>query len=105
MTFRRRLPNRRRSETFTYEINGLSYTATVSRFPDGRVAEIFIQNSKPGSTSDSYACDAAISASLALQYGCPVATLRRALLRDARGAASTPLARALDLIAEMEGGQ
>jgi hypothetical protein len=93
---RQRLPNRRQCETLNIEVGGLHYTATFSRFEDGRVAEVFIQNSKPGSTSDSYMRDAAISASLAFQYGCSLETLRRALLRDPRGAPSTPLGAALD---------
>jgi hypothetical protein len=47
---------------------------------------------------------AAIAASLAPQHGCPLETLRR-VLRDAHGNASTPLGRALDIIAEREGGR
>src|SRR5262245_13875872 len=99
---RERLPNRRAAETFEVEINGLRYTATASRFADGRIGEIFVQNSKPGSTSDCYMRDAGISASLALQYGCPLETLRRALLRDPRGVPSTPIGAALDLLAERD---
>jgi hypothetical protein len=33
-TARKRLPNRRASKTFSMEVAGLGYTATVSRFPD-----------------------------------------------------------------------
>jgi len=47
--------------------------------------------------------DAAISASLALQHGCPLETLRRAVLRDPRGAPSTSLGAALDAIAVCAG--
>ena len=43
--------------------------------------------------------DAAVAASLLLQHGCPVETLRRALTRNADSSASGPLARALDLFA------
>ena len=64
---------------------------------------MFLQSLKPASQSDSNARDSAIAASLALQYGCPLDVLRRALLRDAQGRASTPLGRALDIIAENEG--
>jgi Family of unknown function (DUF6011) len=78
---RERLINRRASLTFELELGGLRYTATVSQFPDGRVAEVFLQNHKPGSQSDANARDSAIAASLALQYGCPLEVLRRALLR------------------------
>jgi ribonucleoside-diphosphate reductase alpha chain len=103
MTSRERLRNRRRSESFTLELHGLHYVASFSRFDDGRVAEVFLQDHKPGSQSDSNARDAAVAASLALQFGCPLDVLRRALLRDAHGNASTPLGIALDVIAGIEG--
>jgi hypothetical protein len=102
MGHRRRLENRRASTNFEVEVNGLRYLATVGRFSDGRIGESFVQNSKPGSTSDCYVRDAGISASLALQYGCPLETLRRALLRDPRGAPSTPIGRVLDLLARLD---
>jgi ribonucleoside-diphosphate reductase alpha chain len=103
MTARECLPNRRANSTFDFEVGGLRYTATVSRFPDGRrIAELFIQNTKPGSQSDSYARDAAVAASLALQHGCPLEVLKRAVLRDPQGRASTPLGAALDLLAAEE---
>ena len=46
---------------------------------------------------------AGLAESITLQYGCALELLRRALLRDAQGRASTPLGRALDIIAENEG--
>jgi ribonucleoside-diphosphate reductase alpha chain len=99
---RQRLPNRRLGETFEFEVAGLRYTATISRFRDGRLAEVFLQNHKPGSQSDSNARDAAVAASLALQYGCPLEVLQHALLRDSQGRPSTPLSAALDAIAADE---
>jgi ribonucleoside-diphosphate reductase alpha chain len=78
---RERLPNRRIAETFELEVNGLRYTVTIGRH-DGRVLEVFLQNHKPGSQSDANARDAAVAASLALQFGCPLEMLQRALLRD-----------------------
>ena len=102
---RERLCNRRLSETFELELNGLHYVASFSRFDDGRIAEVFLQSHKPASQSDANARDSAIAASLALQYGCPLDVLRRALLRDAYGNASTPLGAGLDRIAEIEGGR
>jgi hypothetical protein len=97
---RERLPNRRACETFRFEVGGLHYHATVSRFADGRVGEIFIGNHKIGSQSDTTARDAALAASLALQHGCTLDVLRGALLRDMGGRAATPLGVALDLVAE-----
>jgi hypothetical protein len=96
---RERLPNRRLAEHFELEVAGLKYTATVGRLADGRVVEIFLQNRKPGSQSDFNARDSAVAASLALQFGCPLEVLQRAVLRDVRGSASTPLGVALDRIA------
>jgi ribonucleoside-diphosphate reductase alpha chain len=100
---RNRLANRRPSETFEIEVAGLRYTATVGRFPDGRIGKIFLQNHKPGSQSDANARDAAVAASLALQFGCPLEILQRALLRDARGNPSTPLGAAVDAIRSVRG--
>ena len=96
---RQRLPNRRAAETFELEVASLRYTATLGRYADGTVGEIFLQNHKPGSQSDSNARDAAVAASLALQHGCPLETLQRALLRDSHARPSTPLGAAFDIIA------
>ena len=95
---RLRLPNRRASETFSFECGGQHYNATVSRFPDGSLAEIFLSNGKAGSDSDAAARDSAVVCSIALQHGTPVDVIRKALLRDPRGVASSPLGVALDLL-------
>jgi hypothetical protein len=63
---------------------------------------VFLTNSKPSSQSDVNARDAAVAASLALQFGCPIDVLRKALLRDPRGVASSPLGTALDSLADKE---
>jgi hypothetical protein len=98
MTDRLRPPNRRPSETFNLQCNGLRYIATISRFPDG-VAEIFLGNHKSGSQADANARDSAVVCSIALQHQVPLDAIRKALLRDGWGVASTPLGVALDLIA------
>jgi ribonucleoside-diphosphate reductase alpha chain len=87
------------AETFNIEVGGLHYIVSVGRFSDGRLAELFITNGKAGSDSDANARDAAITASIALQYGVPLDVLRHALLRDSHGRPSSPLGAALDLIA------
>jgi hypothetical protein len=99
MTARQRLPNRRANETFALECAGLSYVATISRFDDGRIGEIFLTNHKAGSAADTAARDAAIACSFALQFGADIETIRKALCRDSRGNASGPLGAALDIIA------
>jgi hypothetical protein len=98
-TARARLPNRRLAETFELEVGGLGYACTIGRFADGTLAELFISNGKAGSDSDGNARDAAITTSIALQYGVPVDVIRKALLRDSRGRQSGPLGVALDMIA------
>jgi ribonucleoside-diphosphate reductase alpha chain len=100
MIERHRLPNRRRSESFGFECNGLKYTATVSWFDDGRLGEVFLGNHRADSHADACAKDSAILASIALQFGAPLDVLRKALLRDAQGRPNTPIGCALDLIAE-----
>jgi hypothetical protein len=100
MTTRQHLASRRSSESFNFEIAGLRYVCTYSRFPDGSVSEVFLNNHRADSAADANARDSAIVASLALQHGVPIETIRSALLRDARGAASTPLGAALDAITQ-----
>ena len=99
---RTRLPQRRPCEHFNFQCNGLSYTASIGRFPDGSLAEIFISNSKAGSHSDAAAKDAAVVCSIGLQHGVPLETIRHALLRDAHGFAASPLGCALDIISKSE---
>jgi len=100
---RRRLPDRRGSETFSLQCAGLDYTATISRFDDGRLGEIFLSNHKAGSHADTAARDAAITCSIALQFGADLQTIRKALCRDSHGAASGPLGVALDMLAVEDG--
>jgi hypothetical protein len=99
MIQRTRLPHRRTSDTFGFECNSLHYTATVSFYPGPRrLAEIFIGNAKAGSHSDAAAKDSAVVASIALQHGVPLETIRHALLRDIHGRAASPLGAVLDAI-------
>src|SRR5262245_23788597 len=93
-----KLSNRRAAETFELEVAGLKYSATVGRSPDGRILELFLQNHKNGSQSDANARDSAAAASLALQHGCPLEILQRAVLRDPQGRPATPLGAAIDAL-------
>lgn len=101
MTARRRLPDRRASLTFDVTSHGLRFTCSASWFADGTLAEIFLQNHKAGSQAGINAQDAAVVCSIALQYGVPAGVIRHALMRDAQGHASGPLAAALDRLAEV----
>jgi hypothetical protein len=97
---RERLAHRRASENFTFEIDGLRFTATVSRYPDGRISELFLNNHKYGNQSDTNARDAAIVFSFAVQHGADAEAIRRALCRDSQGRALGPLSAALDFPAQ-----
>jgi hypothetical protein len=99
MSNRRRLPDRRGSETFEVECGGQAYVATVSHFDDGRPGEIFLTSHKAGSAADTAARDSAITCSIALQFGADFETIRKALCRDSQGTASSPLGVALDVLA------
>jgi hypothetical protein len=52
---RQSLPNRRPAETLELEVAGLHYTATIGRFADGRIAEIFLTNHRVNSSADTNA--------------------------------------------------
>ena len=83
---RQRLPDRRAHWLYRFECDGQSYTGGIGRFDDGRIAEIFINGSKVGTAAETNAQDAAIVASLGLQHGCPIDTIRHALARSGTGA-------------------
>jgi hypothetical protein len=99
MTTRECLPNRRAAELFTFEVSGLTYTATAGRHADGRLGELFLNNHKTNSQADLNARDAAIVFSIAIQFGVDPEIIRRALSRDAKGRATGPLGAALDILA------
>lgn len=105
MSPRERLTHRRSHETIDLEHGQFSYKAGVGRFEDGRIAEVFLTAAKSGTVIESWARDSAIIASLALQHGVRVDTLRHALSRDESGRPSTPLALLLDLLAEGADGR
>lgn len=71
-----------------------AYTGGIGRFEDGRIAEIFINGAKVGTAAETNAQDAAIVASLALQHGCTIETIRHALARS--GGNAGPLASLLN---------
>jgi hypothetical protein len=100
MAERQRLPDRRIHEVLEFEHGGITYTAAAGRFENGNLAEIFLTTAMHGTAVDANARDAAVAASLLLQHGCHVDTLRKALTRNSDGSPSGPLARALDLLAE-----
>ena len=91
MIERRHLANRRAAEVFDFMHAHRKWTATVGRFRDGSVAEVFL-DTKPSPLAD-MAADAAILASICLQSGANFETVRHAIAGRAG-----PLAAALALI-------
>jgi hypothetical protein len=100
MTGRVRLPNRRRCESFEFEHAGLRFTLCAGFYGDGRIAEIFLSSHKPGSPVEAIARDAAVTVSIALQFGADLETIRQALTKDHDGGPATLLGAALDCLAE-----
>jgi hypothetical protein len=95
---RDRLPNRRPAETIAFERDGARFEMTAGFYPDGRPGEIFLSADRANSLLDFLMSDAAILASLAMQYGAPLDQIRHSMKRDAAGKASSPIGAALDLI-------
>jgi hypothetical protein len=87
-----------------FEHGGFSYTAGIGFFDADceQPAEIFLTTNKQGSLVDINARDGAIVASLLLQHGCELETLRRALTRNSDGSASGPLTHVLDLLQQQQ---
>ena len=67
------------------------------------MGEIFLSNHRVNSMAGIMASDAAVVASIALQYGVPIHVIRHALMRDSIGKPSGPLGVVLDRLAD-EGG-
>jgi hypothetical protein len=96
---RERLPNRRLNETVAFQHGGADFTLTLGLYPDARLGEIFVNAGHANSALDALASDAAIAVSFALQYGADIDAMRAAMKRDPRGEPTSPIGRALDLVA------
>src|SRR5262252_9496292 len=97
---RQRLPNRRGCTTFDLQACGLRFRASVGYYEDGQIGEVFLSNHRVNSMAGIMASDAAVVASIALQYGVPLDVIRRALMRDPQGRAVGPLGVVLDQLAQ-----
>ncbi|MGH2788816.1 MAG: vitamin B12-dependent ribonucleotide reductase [Actinomycetota bacterium] len=70
---RRRLPKKRLSKTIKFRVADTEGYITVGEFDDGSVGEIFLKVAKQGSTLAGIMDAFAISISMGLQYGVPLA--------------------------------
>jgi len=91
MSERERLPNRRAAELVAFEHGARQWIASIGRFADGRVAEVFLDNCKASPLAD-MARESALIASLALQGGATIETLHHALAGRDAGPLSAALA-------------
>lgn len=89
MNSRKRLPNRHRSETFDFFVQGQfgrpnhAYTANIGFYPNGRVGDVFLhhKSGKAGTDLDIATRELSIAISFALQYGATVEEMRKAFPR------------------------
>jgi hypothetical protein len=98
-TERKRLPNRRPTETRTIQHQSFTFVASIGHFSDGRPAEIFISARKSRSEIAAAARDASIVVSIAFQHGVSPETIRHAFGRNSDGSAASPLGVVLDQLA------
>jgi hypothetical protein len=98
------LPQRRPHHVLQLEHEGQRYTGGYGIAPDGSIAELWLNSLKQNSLIDAMASGAAITASIALQFGAPLDTIRHALRRNPDGSPACPLGALCDAIAR-EGGK
>jgi hypothetical protein len=83
---------------FDFTSMNMRFTAGITRYPDGRIAELFLDNHKAGSAIGTLVRDSAIALSFALQHDADAESIRRAMCRDSQGRPLGPIGVALDLI-------
>lgn len=93
MNRRQRPENYREILTLEFTFENHRYRASASRFPDGRIAEIFLDAGKAGTALQQNASTSAILTSLLLQHGVSAGTIHDAV----RG----PVAAALEAFAKI----
>lgn len=97
---REKLAFRRENEILDFlDVHGRAHTAVISRYPDGRLAEVFLYNGKVGSDAQINSRDASVALSMLLQHGCPVDTVRNGLSRTEAGVAESAMGTLLDILA------
>lgn len=104
MNMREVLPMRRPSENSTISHGGEKYDVTSGFYPDGRVAEIFVNRvrdkaaAKIGIQLDGVCRDSAVLLSLALQHGVSLENIQRAVTRESDGEPATIVGAIVDLM-------
>lgn len=92
------LPNRRQGESLDFRHGKFVYSATLGRYPDGRIGEIFLRSGLVG-TDTAVACqETAIAVSFALQNGCTIEQMREAMPRQTDGTPEGAMGTLFDLL-------
>ncbi|MGH9293931.1 MAG: hypothetical protein ACRD0B_01255, partial [Acidimicrobiales bacterium] len=76
-TTRKRLPRKRRSNTFAFRVADCEGYVTVGEYEDGRPGEVFMKVSKQGSTLSGVMDAFSMAVSFGLQHGVPLSTFVR----------------------------
>mgnify|MGYP001315043611 CR=1 FL=1 len=103
MIERRRLPERRSSESFVITHGRESpqaYSITLGRYETGEIGEVFASGRKVGTMTDNLARDGAVLLSIALQCGVLLEIIQKALTREEDGYLGTVIGALVDLIME-----
>ena len=98
---RKKLPNRRQRTPVEFEHWGKVFKGGAGHYAGGKIGEVFLSAGKTGTELQITTSDAAVAASLAVQYGCPLEVLRKAFLREEDGIKPAgPMAAMFDILAE-----
>ena len=100
---RARLQDRRPALALDFEHGGQRFRAHIGTYPDGRVAEIFLDAAKGNSAIDDLASDSAILISLLLQHGATLSEIAHALRRSPSGAPASLIGEAVRQLEAVEG--
>lgn len=98
MSTRQTLPMRRPHISFSFQCGGMNFIGAYGIDRNGTVRELWINGEKHNSAISVLAADCAVLASLALQYGCPLEVMARAVQRNPNGAAAGPAGVAIDMV-------
>lgn len=95
---RQPLPMRRPHISFNFDCGDMTFTSGYGIDAHGAVREIWINGKKHNSAISVLSADCAVLASLALQYGCPLEVMAKAVQRNPDGMAAGPAGVAIDWV-------
>lgn len=98
MPERKRLPDRRYSESFRLRFGNRNRTfhVTCGYYEDHQLGEVFIAGGKAGQEDEALSRDGAVLISLALQHGVTLKVLQKSVTRNLDGSPSTIIGAVLD---------